>query len=382
MLQSLSKVEVAQELGTDIVQSWRSGLRATPPPVDTNHPYWPGRDRRYADLRDDQIPKTESLLDCMERTSPVWENKILYELKRGKNVMVVAHANTLRGLVKTIDNISDDDIQEVKIPTGIPIVYRFDRNMKSIPPLSSEDLQTAYQAHMNGLFLEKPGLLKEALIREEEWSKQVPGYTPTMGRTTTPMSSLERSLFKLEAERQLRDWAGQFVDKDAEEEDDGTDGNNGLPIQYIVNGNDANSNDGPNEPSKPALTTAADPATPTSSVNANAPLLVEDDEPAVVANMVTQPCVTSVPSNYLVPGLGATPVRKDAVIVIIRHGKTEHNKLGLFTGWEDAPLAQVKNGKARTLVSSTPQVSSIFLFLFFGCINRTAYAKQKKQGSY
>jgi bisphosphoglycerate-dependent phosphoglycerate mutase family 1 len=72
--------------------------------------YWPGRDRKYADLSEDQIPLTESLKDCMERTQPIWEDRIQRELKRGRNVMVVGHANTLRGLVKTIDDIDDDDI--------------------------------------------------------------------------------------------------------------------------------------------------------------------------------------------------------------------------------------------------------------------------------
>jgi 2,3-bisphosphoglycerate-dependent phosphoglycerate mutase len=73
--------------------------------------YWPGRDRKYADLTIDQIPLTESLYDCMERTIPLWEQKIKYELEQGRTVMVVAHANTLRGLVKTIDNIGDAEIQ-------------------------------------------------------------------------------------------------------------------------------------------------------------------------------------------------------------------------------------------------------------------------------
>jgi hypothetical protein len=91
----------------------------------------------------------------------------------GRNVLVVAHANTLRGLVKTIDNIGDTEIQEVAIPTGIPIVYKFDTDMKSVPPSKEEDAIS--QVHMNGRFLEKPGLLKEAMKREDEWSNKVPG---------------------------------------------------------------------------------------------------------------------------------------------------------------------------------------------------------------
>eukprot|EP00522_Entomoneis_paludosa_P008110 CAMPEP_0172453534 /NCGR_PEP_ID=MMETSP1065-20121228/10807_1 /TAXON_ID=265537 /ORGANISM="Amphiprora paludosa, Strain CCMP125" /LENGTH=926 /DNA_ID=CAMNT_0013205717 /DNA_START=69 /DNA_END=2849 /DNA_ORIENTATION=+ len=355
-LTSLCKTELAKELGADIVQEWRSSLQTQPPPVTVNHPYWPGRERKYADLRDNQIPTTESLLDCMNRATPMWENKILYELRNGKNVMVVAHANTLRGLVKKIDNISDEEIQNVAIPTGIPIIYKFDsiQTMNSISPiLSIEDRQTACQQHMNGLFLEKPGLLKQALAKEAEWSQQVPGYNPTMERSSkTPMSALERSLYKLAAERELNQWAGKFVDPLAVAEDDGTDGNNGLPMQLMsnVNGRLENVGDGVDGPPNGESNNngeATMSSVGTGSGASTTPILSEEDDATdenddtkIVANLVTQPCVTSMPSNVLVPGLGATPIRKDAVIVIIRHGKTEHNKLGLFTGWEDAPLAK------------------------------------------
>lgn len=99
--------------------SWRGSLKSRPPPITVDDYHWPGRDRRYSDLSMDQIPLTESLLDCMERTRPTWEDKIKWELRMGRNVMVVAHANTLRGLVKLIDNIGDEEIQEVAIPTGM-----------------------------------------------------------------------------------------------------------------------------------------------------------------------------------------------------------------------------------------------------------------------
>lgn len=98
-------------ISTELVQEWRGSLRSRPPALTQNDEYWPGRDRKYADLSMDEIPLTESLFDCMERTCPLWEKKIRYELQRGRNVLVVAHANTLRGLVKTIDNIGDAEIQ-------------------------------------------------------------------------------------------------------------------------------------------------------------------------------------------------------------------------------------------------------------------------------
>lgn len=89
----------------------RGSYEARPPPLKRVDQYWPGRDRKYADLTTEQIPMTESLKDCMERTAPIWEDRIQRELRQGRNVMVVGHANTLRGLVKTIDEIDDEDIQ-------------------------------------------------------------------------------------------------------------------------------------------------------------------------------------------------------------------------------------------------------------------------------
>jgi len=229
--------------------------------------------------------------------------------------MVVAHANTLRVLVKTIDGIGDEEIQEVAIPTGIPIIYKFNKDMTPLPP--SGDRQTASQVHMNGLFLEKPGLLKEALIREEEWKEKVPGYDSTMARTKAPMTPLESSLYKLEAERELGEWAGQFTDPRKAYEDDGSDGNQGKPIQLVED-----------DLWDLALQQEKE--------------LVDDEDvviPSIISNANAHPCVTAYPSAAMVPGLGSVPIRKEPVIVIIRHGKTEHNKLGLFTGWEDAPLA-------------------------------------------
>ena len=177
--------------------------------------------------------------------------------------------------------------------------------------------QAASQTHMSGVFLEKPGLLKEALKREEEWANQVPGYDSTMAKNNRYMTSLERSLFKLKAERELGKWAGQFVDPNATE-DDGNDGNGGMPIilsedevwDMGLEGEDL------------------DPAETIMDTSLFSPSIIN-----------SSPCVASMPSESVLPGQGDVRIRKDAVIVIIRHGKTEHNKLKLFTGWFDAPLA-------------------------------------------
>ena len=194
---------------------------------------------------------------------------------------------------------------------------------------------------MKGLFLEAPGLLKEALKREEEWSEQVPGYNPTMERQA-PISALERSLFKLKAERELRDWAGQFVDPNKAQVDSGEDGNDGKPVQWQdaiwAKGIEEMRGGEPFDPDGPEFHEGASTESE------------EDVEPKqVVANLVStnQPCVTSFPSEYVLRGEKEVPIRRDAVIVIIRHGKTEHNKLKLFTGWEDAPLAKEGVEEAR-----------------------------------
>jgi 2,3-bisphosphoglycerate-dependent phosphoglycerate mutase len=110
-LEGLSKPQLAVELGEKRVLEWRSGLYARPPPMDPADPLFHGNERKYQDLKRGEIPLTESLLDTLERTFPLWESKILPDLKAGKNVMIVAHANSLRGIVKKIDNLSADEIQ-------------------------------------------------------------------------------------------------------------------------------------------------------------------------------------------------------------------------------------------------------------------------------
>jgi len=288
--------------------------------------------------------------------------------------MVVAHANTLRGLVKTIDGIGDDEIQEVAIPTGIPVIYKFNDEMVPIIPPSEK--KEARQAHMKGVFMEKPGLLKEALKREADWMDQVPDYNGTLSRTKTPMTPLERSLAKLKAERELGEWAGQFIDPTAMDEDDGNDGNMGKPVQYLVeheeedtvwemgmkelvqgkqfdpdgpafrqqedNANGGITNGKVNGGGSSSTTTAA-AGTSTAATTGE----TTDDKEALSTEVSNFPCITSLPSQLTIPSLKSASKQSKDLLVIIRHGKTEHNKLGLFTGWEDAPLAQDGIDEAR-----------------------------------
>ena len=262
--------------------------------------------------------------DCMNRTQKIWVDKISYELACGKNVMVVAHANTLRGLVKIIDGIGDEEIQSIAIPTGIPIVYKFDKNLNPISP--SHDQKNVVQMHMNGCFLEKPGLLKQAIKREEEWCNNVPDYTKVMERTNYGLNPLQSSLSKLEAERKVQDWAQQFADDSEEEEDDGTDGKLTLVdmdkvweegIQEVEDGEYF-------DPDHPSFEAEPDNEEDTASS--------DNDVDEIVANMYNDsPCITvnPLPAARKVPGIGGVPIQRDSsVIVMIRHGKTENNKLG------------------------------------------------------
>jgi hypothetical protein len=201
--------------------------------------------------------------------------------------------------------------------------------MNSIPPTKEEGAVS--QVHMNGLFLEKPGLLKEALKLEEEWARAVPGYDSTMTRHKRPMTTLERSLYKLNAVRELGEWAKDFVDSDRDLEDDGSDGNMGKPMQLV--GGDS-WEQGMKEVESGGQ---FDPDTSVVYEEDGIEFLDEmkafNDTEAGVPTFYSQPCITAMPTAAVLQNSKGVPIRRDSVIVIIRHGKTEHNKLGLFTGW-------------------------------------------------
>jgi bisphosphoglycerate-dependent phosphoglycerate mutase family 1 len=125
-------------------------------PKSTDPPY-PRQDRRYRDLTEDQIPLTESLLDCEKPAEPVWACTIRHDLQAELDVLVVAHRDTLRGVIQQIDNIDDEMIQEISVPPGVPFVYRFDRTLRPIQPKDDH----LVQIHTNGFFLEDPGAMKD-----------------------------------------------------------------------------------------------------------------------------------------------------------------------------------------------------------------------------
>jgi 2,3-bisphosphoglycerate-dependent phosphoglycerate mutase len=131
-LQGLNKAQTVERHGAEQVKIWRRSYDIPPPPLDPNDPRHPGFDPRYRDLKPEEIPATESLKDTLIRVVPFWESRIAPELQTGKNVLVVAHGNSLRALVKMLDNMSDADIVEFNIPTGVPILYELDQKLRKI----------------------------------------------------------------------------------------------------------------------------------------------------------------------------------------------------------------------------------------------------------
>ena len=131
-LQGLNKAETAQKFGDEQVKIWRRSYDIQPPVLEKTDERYPGKDPRYGDLKEKDLPLTECLKDTVERFVPYWENVIAPTVKSGKRVIIAAHGNSLRALVKYLDKIPDDKIVELNIPTGIPLVYELDENLKSI----------------------------------------------------------------------------------------------------------------------------------------------------------------------------------------------------------------------------------------------------------
>jgi 2,3-bisphosphoglycerate-dependent phosphoglycerate mutase len=131
-LQGLNKAETAEKYGDTQVKIWRRSYDIQPPALTKDDPRWPGRDPRYQDLAPQDIPLTECLKDTVARFLPYWHETIAPAVRAGRQVIVAAHGNSLRALVKYLDNISDDDIVELNIPTGVPLVYELDAQLKPI----------------------------------------------------------------------------------------------------------------------------------------------------------------------------------------------------------------------------------------------------------
>jgi 2,3-bisphosphoglycerate-dependent phosphoglycerate mutase len=131
-LQGLNKEETAQQAGPEQVHLWRRSFDVPPPALDSNDERHPRFDPRYIDLSPEELPATESLRATIARVLPYWQSAIVPELKQGKRVLIAAHGNSLRGLVKHLDQIADEDIPGVEIPTGKPLVYELDGELQVV----------------------------------------------------------------------------------------------------------------------------------------------------------------------------------------------------------------------------------------------------------
>ncbi|MCX6636674.1 MAG: 2,3-diphosphoglycerate-dependent phosphoglycerate mutase [Acidobacteria bacterium] len=131
-LQGLNKAETAEKFGEAQVKIWRRSYDIPPPALEKTDPRHPGQDRRYASLTEAELPLTECLKDTVARFLPLWHETIAPAVRAGQRVLIAAHGNSLRALVKYLDNISDQDIVELNIPTGMPLVYELDDDLKPI----------------------------------------------------------------------------------------------------------------------------------------------------------------------------------------------------------------------------------------------------------
>jgi 2,3-bisphosphoglycerate-dependent phosphoglycerate mutase len=145
-LQGLNKAETAAKYGDEQVLVWRRSYSDPPPPLDRNDERFPGRERRYAGMSPSDVPLAESLKDTVARFLPYWHERIAPEIKAGRRVVIAAHGNSLRALVKYLDDVSEEKIVGLNIPTGIPLVYELDDALRPLKHYYLGDPEAARKA--------------------------------------------------------------------------------------------------------------------------------------------------------------------------------------------------------------------------------------------
>jgi 2,3-bisphosphoglycerate-dependent phosphoglycerate mutase len=155
-LQGLNKAETALKHGEDKVNLWRRSYDVPPPPYDASHPFYVGSERRYAGLDEKSLPLTESTLTCGQRVVPFWESVLKPLVASGQRLLVVAHGNSLRALIKHVDGFSNEDIIALNLPTGVPLVYQFTKDtFKPIPqPGRMDGLSGRYAGDLEAIAAE------------------------------------------------------------------------------------------------------------------------------------------------------------------------------------------------------------------------------------
>jgi len=145
-LQGLNKADMAKQYGDELVLIWRRSYDTPPPALEATDPRSERSDRRYAEVKPDAVPLTECLKDTVARVLPAWNDSIAPSIKSGKRVLIAAHGNSIRALIKYLDGISDSDIVNLNIPNGIPLVYELDANLKPIRHYYLGDAEAAAKA--------------------------------------------------------------------------------------------------------------------------------------------------------------------------------------------------------------------------------------------
>ena len=163
-LTGLDKKETVEKYGADQVKEWRRSYSTPPPEISLDSPHWPGNSNEYAHIPLGDLPRSECLQDCVERTLPYWYSDIVPALKRGKTVLVAAHGNSIRGILKHLDDISDDEITKLEVPTGVPLVYTLDRDLKPIKSSRASGL-------LSGHFLGDPEAIAAAQQKVADQTK-------------------------------------------------------------------------------------------------------------------------------------------------------------------------------------------------------------------
>jgi 2,3-bisphosphoglycerate-dependent phosphoglycerate mutase len=151
-LQGLNKAETAEKYGDEQVLIWRRSYDIPPPPLEKTDERYPGHDRRYQDLQESAIPRTECLKDTVERFLPHWHEVIAPTIRAGKRVLIAAHGNSLRALVKYLDDVTEKEILKLNIPTGVPLVYELDEDLMPLRHYylgNAEEIERAMQAVAN-----------------------------------------------------------------------------------------------------------------------------------------------------------------------------------------------------------------------------------------
>lgn len=131
-LQGLNKAETGKKYGEEQLLLWRRSTDVRPPALDITDPRFPGNDPKYSDLKQEELPTTENLIDTIKRVLEYWNSDIKEQLLEGKRVIIAAHGNSLRGLIKYLDNMSDEEVIKLELQTGNPICYELDENLKPI----------------------------------------------------------------------------------------------------------------------------------------------------------------------------------------------------------------------------------------------------------